>query len=562
MTCSATQVTLLYTSYDQLIINNTALYKAGYTRSSLTCGYRYIQLVDADTYLFLPEQIISGYKASLSSDYNGVWARCYLSNWWFLDWLLPEIALSFLGVQVYHNILIYVPHKPSQPRLADQYSVTILVIDALSQLNYKRSFPATLSVVESVPGILYQGHHRIGLNSYPNVMALLSGETGGVWPEDIPNRVGMYYIDQERQPLLSYVFRQHGYLTMQMEDVQNMGDFNRKGVVGFMQPPADIYYRAAFWAIVKSNFALLRNRLIGSSDCYACLQEQMQHKYQIPAIRDFLETYKDSPTFSFIHLAEYLHNDLNMAKHYDQDLAKMIQTLQNSSALKNTFFLLMGDHGFQRSDPPFIFTKQGTIEMNMPAFYLLPPEDFYTRHPDKYSNLVRNSELVTTFFDINQMIRDVLSLAVGQPATNIFKGFEGHGQSLFSRLSNRTCEEAEIPEEYCSCMEGVTSMDTGDKDLVRLSKALLTDVNNYLRNIQQCQELSLHRLDNASIKKTDKQSHISFQIYTLQKNAIFQAQILCGDSCTIKLTRLDWYSVTSQCLPHSLAHLAPLCICP
>ena len=568
MTCSSTQPSLLYTSYDQLLLNTTALNTTGYSRSALACGYRYIQLVDADTYKFLPEQTMSGDRVHLSPEYNGVWARCYLKHWALLDWLLPEIALSFLGVQIYHNILIYVPRFPVQPGASVQstkYNVIILVIDALSQMNFKRSFPRTWKVMRTLNGIMFESHNRVGANSYPNIMALLSGETGGVWPQDMPNRTDMYYIDQERQPLLSYVFRDNGYITMQMEDVQNMGDFNRKGVVGFKQPPADIYYRGAFWAIVKANFALLRNRLIGSSDCFACLQEKMQHKFQLPAIHDFIETYKDVPNFAFIHLAEYLHNDLNMAKYYDQDMANMIKSLHNSSALKNTFFMLMGDHGFQRSDPPFIFTKQGKTEIDMPAFYLVPPEDFSIKHPTKYKNLIENSKVLTTFFDINQMMRDILSLSVDKPTRHIFKGFEGHGKSLFEKLSNRTCKEAEVPEEFCSCTDGVFSLDTDTDSLVKLSKALLKDVNSYLKDIKYCVELTVLKLDNASVKRTNDLSLLTFQIYVEQKRAIFEARVTCKqnsvDPCGINLTRLDWYSLTSQCIPDNSKRLSPLCIC-
>ena len=98
--------------------------------------------------------------------------------------------------------------------------------------------------------------------------------------------------------------------------------------------------------------------------------------------------------------------------------------------------------------------------MNMPAFYLLPPAEFSSKYPEKYKNLVKNSKSVTTFFDINQMMRDFLSLASDTSVSKLFQGFEGHGSFLFSNLSARTCEQAEIPEDYCSCLDGVSSMDT------------------------------------------------------------------------------------------------------
>ena len=188
---------------------------------------------------------------------------------------------------MYHNILIYVPELATEPRKEDQYSMTVLIIDALSQLNFKRSFPATWAVLRSLQGVLYEGHNRVGHNLYPNVMALLIGEiTAGV-PE-LRGEVGlgpeyreMYYIDVESQPLVQSVLRKQGYLTMQMEDTQNMGDFNRKGIVGFKSAPADIYYRSAFLAMVEEKFKYnykytslsLKNRVIGEGDCFACLQE-------------------------------------------------------------------------------------------------------------------------------------------------------------------------------------------------------------------------------------------------------------------------------------------------
>ena len=478
---------------------------------------------------------------------------------------------------MYHNILIYVPQLPTEPRKDHQYSITVLIIDALSQLNFKRSFPATWTVLRSLQGVLYEGHNRVGHNSYPNVMALLSGEiTAGV-PE-LKGEVGpegreMYYIDLERQPLIQSLLRRHGYLTMQMEDTQDMGDFNRKGIVGFKSAPADIYYRAAFLAMVeekyryKYNYPTLgvRNWEIGEGGCFACLQEQMLHKYQLPAIHDFIDMYKHTPTFTFIHLVEYLHNDLNMAKHYDRDLAHMIKSLHNSSALKNTFLMLMGDHGWQRTEPPFIFTKQGKTEMNMPAFYILPPTDFSSKYPEKYKNLIKNSKSLTTFFDINQMMRDILSLASNISVSQLFQGFEGHGSSLFSNLSARTCEEAEIPEDYCSCLDGVSNMDTRAENLQLLARALLTDLNNHLKGLDFCQGLTLSRLENASIKKAGTLTLLTFLIYVEQREAIFEAQVEChdylGDFCHIKLVRMDWYAMTDDCIKGRLSQLNQVCIC-
>ena len=51
------------------------------------------------------------------------------------------------------------------------------------------------------------------------------------------------------------------------------------------------------------------------------LQERSLHEYQFDALQDFIEEYKTAPTFAFLHLAEYTHNDQNLARLYDENLS-------------------------------------------------------------------------------------------------------------------------------------------------------------------------------------------------------------------------------------------------
>merc|ERR1719320_1184354 len=124
-------------------------------------------------------------------------------------------------------------------------------------------------------------------------MALLSGENGGNWPTDWPNRTSIYYFDDQRQPMLPSLYQRHGYVTMFLEDLQLFGTLNREGRVGFHNPPAMIYYRAAFWAMIKEEWGYLRNRLVGKFGAYACLQEKLLHIHQFQVLRDFIDTYHD-----------------------------------------------------------------------------------------------------------------------------------------------------------------------------------------------------------------------------------------------------------------------------
>jgi len=138
-----------------------------------------------------------------------------LKSWSWLDSVfgLPESFLQWTGVEVYHNILLYVPrlNRENKKSQKQKFSVVTLIIDGLSQLNFIRSLPLTKTFLDGLGGFLFRGQHKVGHNSYPNVMALLSGETGGDWPADWPNRTGMYYLDKERRetgPLIGQTGRE------------------------------------------------------------------------------------------------------------------------------------------------------------------------------------------------------------------------------------------------------------------------------------------------------------------------------------------------------------------
>merc|ERR1719153_1594638 len=101
--------------------------------------------------------------------------------------------------------------------------------------------------------------------------------------------------------------------------------------------------------------------------------------------------------------------------------------------------MILGDHGFQRAEDPFILTEQGKVEANMPALYLLPPVNLKTDKSELYRNIVNNANKLTSFYDLNQMLRDILALGVNKKSKELFADFEGHGASLFSNLTDRTC---------------------------------------------------------------------------------------------------------------------------
>ena len=162
--------------------------------------------------------------------------------------------------------------------------------------------------------VLYEGHNRMGLGTSPNLIALLTGETEkGDW------------LDEDERKLIHLVYREQGYLTLQMEDGAAMENFENSK---FRKPPADIYYRPAFQAINEATE--LRCGQIGTwGNVFQYLQEKSLHEYQFDALHDFIEKYKTTPTFAFLHLHEYTHNDQNLARLIDEHLSSILGNISN-----------------------------------------------------------------------------------------------------------------------------------------------------------------------------------------------------------------------------------------
>ena len=134
--------------------------------------------------------------------------------------------------------------------------------------------------------------------------------------------------------------------------------------MAFSKPPTDHYYRSTYWPITKERGRSLRNRLVGKADNYACQQEVPAHTHQFRILRDLL-LHQEGPVFAYVHLNEYTHNDLTMARHYDKPLKELLIELSKAGGLNDTFFVLLADHGFQRGESPFTLTEQVTMGRNV-----------------------------------------------------------------------------------------------------------------------------------------------------------------------------------------------------
>jgi len=142
------------------------------------------------------------------------------------------------------------------------------------------------------------------------------------------------------------------------------------------------------------------------------------------------------------------------------------------------------------------------------------------------------------------------------------------GKSLLHPIERRGCATAGVPPQFCSCTEGRVSLESSSMEEV--GRALLKDTDTFLLPLGLCQPLKLAEVKEATLRPSSegqKYSVLELQLAVSTFQAVFQATIELSMTTSppsmhsVTLTRMDWYSATSACLPSSFPHLRPYCIC-
>ena len=202
--CTNKQASLLYTSMNRLVINTTALQELHLKREDVSCTFVYTDTTDGKVGDG-PVVELEGEQMDLSPRSLSLLATCKHTK--------TERLL-------YQNVLLYVPARTEQPiaTTSTQYSVSILMIDATSQMNMIRTLPKTRTVVQQLGGLVFQGYHRVAYNSNPNVRALMTGSSNlmnaTAGEEFVPSKyrrrgwTSMFMQDASsiRQPLIGHNF--------------------------------------------------------------------------------------------------------------------------------------------------------------------------------------------------------------------------------------------------------------------------------------------------------------------------------------------------------------------
>ena len=452
----------------------------------------------------------------------------------------------------------FLNRKSKSDNETDKYNILMIGIDAVSRLNFIRQMPKSYKyLLNRLKAIEMNGYNKIADNTFPNLMAVLSGLTveqmkSTCWKND----------DDvfDKCPFLWNEYQKRGYVTAFAEDSSNMGLF-QFGKKGFKSSPTDFY-----WTTMNH----VSNEQIGfnyQGNSNQCLGTRLSYQVLWNYLLKFVETSKlislsKVPFFALFWLTSITHDYLNYPHLIDDDFLTVLKRLKNLHTFENSIVIVLSDHGIRWGE--YRSTFNGFLEERLPFLYFILPKSF-PKHLK--SILKKNSKRLTTPFDLYHTFKDVLSV------NSNLNGFE-NGQSLFKVVpENRTCASANINDHWCTC-QTLDPISIHDNVTSNISYSMINELNSYLKNSTLCAQLSLDRVISV-MKKTQHTSQKETLTYlyndylislsALPSLAIFEAtyrHYLLNNTYQLvgSISRLNMYGTQSHCVNNYTLKLYCFCV--
>ncbi|XP_069128838.1 uncharacterized protein [Argopecten irradians] len=489
--CSDSMPLLYIDTEGYIQFNKTSFSVKQLSLSDVVCSYKPVERSGGDdVVIFKPEVMI------LEPEYikaDVIVAGC-------LDKKGKLIFQSVLTTIDFKTILGTKEIKSAAP---DQFNVIMFGVDSLSRTGALRKIPKTMKYIENyLGGITFKGYTKVGGNTFPNVVPLLTGKRAT--KEDLGEAWGQFYYDG--YPLIMYNFSRAGYVTYFAEDWPYFSTFNYLSN-GFKVQPTHHYLRPMYLAMkqlapvstsLEQVNLFLEDKSIKVLPSSLCYQHKMKHVIFLENLKRFMHVYKSKLKFSFSWMSELSHDYPYYLEIADEDFTDFLQWMKMEGHLNNTILLFMSDHGSRIDD--LRNTPVGRIESRMPLLSVVLPDRFKQEHKNLVQTMRQNTNVLTTAFDVNAMIADVLRKNFVHIEKSAKHQKSLQGISLFQKIpKERTCANASIAENFCPCyISKATAKDS--PNVQKIVNFSLERINRMLGNHRDvCVVLTLSQIKDAQL---------------------------------------------------------------
>lgn len=466
----------------------------------------------------------------------------------------------------------------------EHLNVYIFGIDSLSRLAAQRTIPITLRYIEEdLRGFIMKGYTKVGVNTFPNLISLLTGKV--CYSKELPP-----YVEQlDPYPFLWNNFSDSGYATMFAEDMPEMGSFSYWK--GFKEQPCMHYLRPFYLALKKFQLPDIDWGYLGweninirlGKHSALCIKNTPKHHFYMNYYKQFIEFYGNKRKFSLGWLNELTHEFDNIVQLADRDFMLFFKWMKDSGRLDNSLLIVMSDHGIMRKS--IKNTLAGRTENRMPLFAIVVPPHITARYPHISRNLETNTKRLSTVYDAHETLVDILRSDFLRSKTALNENEKlPRGISFFREIpEKRSCDDAAIPGDYCVC-NSYDQMDAGSTVSKDVAQFLVSYINQVLSkqgdkcaklqislikdfflvnsNLQRRKENEEFTFRNIFISDTEDKKFLSV-FETVPGHALFEATVSTNKKGSYdvigRVNRVNKYGNQSWCIENKFAK--PLCYC-
>ena len=345
------------------------------------------------------------------------------------------------STQTREEFRLNIPLEPPHVRKKIQYwidhssqgalppNVLILGLDSVSRRRFHNSFPVSRSLLMKYGFSDMKGFHIVGPKTLDNILPLVMGITKADLIEVCSHRWQSYW---DNCPFIWKEFKQANYVTLYAEDIPDT--FNYGNQLGFETQPTDYYFRP-----------LLLEKAKYDGDPY-CFGNKTTSELLLEYVGKFVEKFRrfSTPFFAFSWLnLQRLTDDQT-----DKILSNFFAKIKLEQLTENTLVLILSDHGLQTG--PLRQGLEGYLDHRLPMLFIKLPNSFSQFE----SALEKNSLELISPLDIYKTLKDILLLK----NTNFsIDSRDGNGiRGLLKVKENRTCMEAGVDIQWCTCNAQVT----------------------------------------------------------------------------------------------------------
>ncbi|CAH2230194.1 uncharacterized protein LOC120624679 [Pararge aegeria] len=361
-----------------------------------------------------------------------------------------------------------IPKKP--------WNVLVLGLDTVSRARVYNSMPKTVKYMLQNDWLDYRAYQKVGYNTFPNLMSLLTGKRMTTIYKTCSSSM-----DNCNHLMLWSEFKKKGYITATGEDDLKLPDtFSKRG---YKSAPTDHYLRPLFLTGERSRGNIICTKMLPSA----------QHILDYAS--NFTESYKDENFFGFFWLNSYSHNLENIPTLIDKNMVNFFTKLNNSGVLQNTFIYFLSDHGLRSGKMRVPY--ESYYDERLPMLFLWVPTEFRNIRPEEYNNLKFNQHRLITPYDLYLTLLDTLT--VSKESTDINSEACPNCTSIFNNIDiHRTCEEAGVDEQWCSC-HGMTEISHTNDEVVTATNVAVVKVQNKVSTVKtihcmKCEMLKLKKI--------------------------------------------------------------------